>query len=131
MLRKGHVRVVAKTVTSNDEKQAYNNVKDLLDDYWALDQQILNLGTTGDVDDGTEAQLLAMGDLSPMYDSIYAELSRLMTLNVDQGNKLSSDLWILSISLAVIVVAVIIAAIIFTMWLGTNLANGIVKPMNA
>ena len=123
--------VVAKTVTSNDEKQAYNNVKDLLDDYWALDQQILNLGTTGDVDDATEAQLLAMGDLSPMYDSIYAELSRLMTLNVDQGNKLSSDLWILSISLAVIVVAVIIAAIIFTMWLGTNLANGIVKPMNA
>ena len=123
--------VVANTVTSSAEKETYNNIMDMLDDYWALDQHILDLGTTGDEESGTEAQSLALGELSPMYDSIYAELSNLMALNVNQGNKLSTNLEILSISLAVIVVAVIIGAIIFTMWLGNNLANGIVKPMNA
>lgn len=123
--------IVANTLTSESEKQTYENIDKQLDEYWALDQRIIELGTTGDEDAGTEAQNIALNELSPIYDSIYTELSNLMALNVDQGNKLSANLWILSISLAVIVVVVIIGAIIFTMWLGTNLANGIVKPMNA
>ncbi len=117
-----------KTMVTAENKELYAELKADLSDYWALEQQIIDLGATTDIDDCIKAQEMAMGDLAPMYEEIYSHLTEIMDIKVDRGQALSQQLSLLSIVLPAAVAIVIVLSIMLALHLGTGIAEGIAVP---
>lgn len=117
-----------KTMVTAENKELYAELKADLSDYWALEQQIIDLGATTDIDDCIKAQEMAMGDLAPMYEEIYGHLTEIMDIKVDRGQALSQQLSLLSIVLPAAVAIVIVLSIMLALHLGTGIAEGIAVP---
>lgn len=122
--------VVEETLTTKEEHVMYDEMKTSMEAYWALDEEILALGNTLDVEQSRQAQVRAYTELAPAYESVYADLAALMDLNVNQGNRISAILTTLSVVLTVVVIAIIAGASVFAIRLGKSMAKGIVVPLS-
>lgn len=120
---------IENTIVSEDGRKTYDEIEALLDSYWTLDQQIMDLGATTDRELCKQAQDLALSELAEKYNDIYSRLEELLTVKVNEGNTLSTTLQILSFILLVIIVAVIVTAIIVSTKIGRNIAKGISQPL--
>lgn len=117
-----------KSMVTAENKELYAELKTDLEKYWALEQQIVELGATTDIEKCVQAQEMAMGDLAPMYTEIYSHLTEIMDIKVDKGQSLSQQLSLLSIILPAAVAVVIVLAIFLAVHLGTGIAEGIAAP---
>lgn len=116
-------------MVSAENKAIYSNLSTKLADYWKLENEILELGTTTDRAIATEAQNRAMTELMPLFDEIYNELTEIMDVKVDRGNTVSEIMTIVCIGLVVAIAVIIVLAIVFSIRLGKRIADGIAKPM--
>lgn len=116
-----------------NEKEAiiYEQAAALMEQYWEIDAQILEMGNSGDAKSHTEAQIKAENELDPLYDEIYAQLELLMNTKVREGDGLRMLLGILVVVTIVIMLAVIIGSYFLTNSIGSQVADGIINPVNA
>lgn len=117
-----------KSMVTEADKKVYKELQEELVDYWALEQQIMDLGATTDQEKCIQAQEMAMGDLAPLYEEVYSDLTEIMNIKVTNGSALSDRLSIISIVVPVIIAVVIVLAIVLSSHLGTGIADGIVTP---
>ncbi|MEH2941906.1 methyl-accepting chemotaxis protein [Lachnospiraceae bacterium KK002] len=120
---------VEKTIVSEDGRKTYDEIKSELDTYWELDQKIMDIGATTDRELCRQAQDMALGELAGVYNSIYTKLESLLTVKVNEGNQLSSFLKVTGWVLALVIVAVVAAAIMFSTKIGKNIATRISGPL--
>lgn len=120
---------VANTLTTQSEKDAYNDIDGHLEEFWELDQKAIDTGATTDAEASHEAQLLMQNEVAPLYQEIYDDMLALLNVNVDQGNTLSSTLSTLSIILLIVIIAIIIIVFVVSGRMGTTIARGISDPM--
>lgn len=118
-----------KTMVTEANKKIYNDLKTELEEYWVLEQQIMDLGATTDQQKCVEAQEMAMGELAPMYEEIYNNLTEIMSIKVTNGSSLSNTLSVVSIIVPVVIGVVIVLAIFLSGHLGTGIAEGIAAPI--
>jgi len=118
-------------LTSDEEKKLYQAATDELEDFWKIDEKVLNTGATKDAEKSAEAQNMAYNQLGPAYDDVYESLAELMAYNVDEGNKLAKTLAILQLIIVVLIVAIIIVSIFISLRFGNALAKGIANPIIA
>lgn len=126
----GYFKDMEKRLSTAEEKAKYEEISKSLDEYWVLEEQILNVGNTTDAAKSAEAQNLAAHELAPIYEATYALLADLMTTNVEQGNKLDSILNIMSVVLIIVIVLVIVFVMIFSISLGKKIAKQISAGLN-
>ncbi|HBI60289.1 MAG TPA: methyl-accepting chemotaxis protein, partial [Lachnospiraceae bacterium] len=74
----GYFKDMEKTLSTAEEKTKYEEISKSLDEYWVLEEQILNIGNTTDAAKSAEAQEMAAHELAPIYDATYALLADLM-----------------------------------------------------
>ncbi len=117
-----------KSMVTEANKKIYKELQEKLVDYWALEQQIMDLGATTDQEKCIQAQEMAMNDLASMYEEVYNDLTEIMSVKVTNGSALSNRLFIISIVVPVIIAVVIVLAIVLSSHLGTGIADGIVTP---
>lgn len=120
---------VEKSIVSEEGRKTYEEIKAELDTYWELDQEIMDIGATTDRELCRQAQDIALGELAGVYNSIYTKLESLLTVKVNEGNQLSTVLKVTGWILAVVIVAVVAAAIMFSTRIGRNIAKGISSPL--
>ena len=120
---------IEKTIVSEDGRKTYDEIEALLDDYWALDKEIMDLGATTNRELCIQAQDIALGELASKYNDIYLRLEELLEVKVEEGNALSSTLRILSIVLLVAIIAVVITAISISTKIGRSIAQRISQPL--
>lgn len=120
---------IGHNIVSESGRQNYREIESELDAYWALDAEIIRLGTTDDEEQCMQAQNMAISELAPAYSSIYNNLSGLMEMKVNDGEKLSRTLMWVSISLAIVIVAAVVVAMAASMRIGRNIAKGISGPL--
>lgn len=113
-----------------ENKKLYNDLKAKLADYWVLEEEIVNQGATVDREQCKLAQDKALGELAPMYNEIYDELTQIMEIKVDKGQEVSSLLTMIVVGLTVIIIVIITASIIFAISLGKGIANSIAVPLD-
>ncbi len=121
---------IEKTMVTAANKQIYTQLQQELEEYWVLEQQILELGATEDQQKCIEAQDMAMSELMPMYNSIYDKLVEVMDIKVSKGNTLSTQLSVLCTILSIIIGIVIVCALFVAFRLGVGIANSISIPLN-
>ncbi len=118
------------SMVTEENKQLYNEIKAELEDYWELEEEIVSLGATTDREKCKIAQDMALGELVPIYEEIYNDLTQIMEIKVDKGQEVSSTLAMIIIALTVIIILVITASIIFAISLGKSIANSIAGPID-
>ncbi len=120
---------VANTLTTNAEKEVYDKVSAELENYWTIEEEAMTKGANSIVNKA--AQKIAAGELEPIYNEIYQELVELMSINVEQGDRLSS---LLSLTCRILVIAVLVLIVLsssFATRLGVKVAKGISAPLDA
>lgn len=120
---------IQKTLTSDKEREDYEEIKAGADKYWVKDAEVLALGNTTDEAKSREAQLKAAAELDPLYDEVYQALAELLDTNVSVGNELDGQLSTMSVVLLVVILLVIVVAMVFAVMLGNNIARGIANPL--
>ncbi len=120
---------VEKTIVSEDGRTSYDAIKAELEAYWMLDAEIMKLGATTDRELCRQAQEMALNDLTVAYNSIYDKLEGLLDVKVNEGNKLSSVLTIVSWILVAVIVAVVVVSMFISMRLGGHIARKIAIPL--
>lgn len=118
------------SMITQENKTIYKDLQDKLANYWKLEAQIINEGATTNREQCKRAQDKALSQLAPMYNEIYAELTKMMEVKVDKGQSVSSLLTIVIIILSAVIIAIIVIAIIFALSLGKGIANSIAVPLN-
>lgn len=124
-----NIKEVENTVVSKSGRETYDAIISELEDYWALDDQIMALGATTDQDACRQAQDMAMNELAESYNSIYGKMEELLNVKVKQGNSLSLKLTIVSWILAAVIIVIIAFVITFSTKLGRRIANRISDPL--
>ncbi len=120
---------IEETIVSEDGRKTYNAIKEELNTYWEIDQKIMDLGATTDRELCKQAQDIALSELAGIYNSIYTQLEELLNVKVNEGNQLSKTLVVTEWILAVIIVAVVAVAIVFSTKIGKNIAKRISEPL--
>lgn len=122
---------VEQALVNDSERKVYNEIQKKLESYWKIDAEILELGTTADVEKSVQAQQRVANEMNPAYDELYALMGSLMDEKVQQGDSLSKQLQMLAIILMAIIVAVILFTLVFALKMGNSLAKGIAGPIQA
>lgn len=126
-----YMELIKPTLTSDEEKAAYNAAAAALESYWKEEAAIIEAGKSTDAAVSREAQELAWNALDPLYEEVYSNMSDLLSVNVKVGNELEDSLQVLCIVLLLAIVAVIIIAMAISIKLGASIAKGIANPLNA
>lgn len=126
-----YMKDVEEMMTSDEEKEIFNDAQKLLDTYWNLENKILEIGATEDQEKCKEAQDMAYNQLGPAYDAVYTDLAKLLDYNVQEGNKLAKILGIIEIIVIIIIVLLIAVSMVASNKLGRAIAKGIADPLNA
>ncbi len=121
--------IVENTIVSEEGRKTYDAICSELDAYWALDQQIMDLGATTDRELCKQAQDIALEDLAPAYNSIYSKLESLLNVKVAEGNQLSTKLSVAGLILSIAIVVVIAASLTLSTKIGRTIAKGIAAPL--
>ena len=113
-----------------ENKALYREVQDKLTDYWQFEQEIISQGATTDREQCKIAQDKALGELAPMYNEIYDDLTEIMEIKVEKGSSQSNLLSAVVIILIVVIIVVIVISIVFALSLGKNIAYSIATPLD-
>lgn len=124
-----YMTTVEETMTSDEEKAAYQEAETQLEKYWTLEDKVIKAGATMDAESSIEAQKTESGDLNELYDEVYAQLAKIMDLKVTEGDALSEMLTILSVVMIGLMAIVIIGASVVAKTLGTKIAKTIAEPL--
>jgi methyl-accepting chemotaxis protein len=95
------------TIVTDAVREDYNKVNSLLDDYWEIDEKIIEMGSTDDAALDEQAQLLAVNELSPAYNEINELLQNMMETKVTNGDKLANTLNIILVVLTFVAIGLI------------------------
>lgn len=117
-------------MVTQENKELYNDVQKKITEYWAFEQEIIDLGATTDREQCRVAQDKALGELAPMYNDIYDDLTQIMEIKVEKGQSVSSILSTVVIVLIVLIIVVIAISITFALSLGRGIANSIATPLD-
>lgn len=120
---------IENTIVSQAGRETYDAIKAELDAYWELDSQIMALGATTDRELCRQAQDIALGELAPIYNSIYSQLDQLLNVKVDEGNDLSVTLMAVEWILIVVIIIIIAVAMLLSVRIGKGIARKIADPL--
>lgn len=120
-----------KSMVSEANKQMYSEVASELPGYWALDQQIIDLGATTDRTLCEQAQQMAMNELMPLYDEINNELISIMEIKVERGDETAGRMTFVCILLVFVIIGIIATAMLTSIRLGKNIAKNISGPLSS
>lgn len=118
-------------LVSEHDKGLYVQIQTELDEYWMLNDEIVEEGASPDFAIMTAAQHKEMEELDPLYDIIYSDLEALMQSNVEEGDKLDSTLHAMANIMIVVIVLIIAGAVFLAIKLGKSTAQQISASLNA
>lgn len=126
------IATVEDTLTTQDDKDAYALVAEAWAKYEPLAKELVRVGsTTTDTVAIERLQARMVNELDPLHSAVYENLNKLMAHNVEYGDTLRADLDAQSRLAIIFGVSLVVGAILLSLVLGSIIANGIAKPMQA
>lgn len=124
-----YLEVIDDTIVTDIGLESYNNIVASVEAYVAIDQKVLEIGATEDVELCKQAQEMAVLEMAPAYETAYNALQSLMDANVELGDETHATLNVVEVILIILIVAVIMIASIVAIRVGRIMALRIAKPM--
>lgn len=122
---------VANTCVTKSEKDLYNQITTLVNQYWDAEAQAMETGASTDNEESIKAQKIMNDTVDPLYEEAYSSLLDLLNANVNEGNSLATRLSAMSIIFLIVIIAIIALAMMQAMRMGNSIAKGIAVPLGA
>lgn len=107
---------------------------DAIDKAWAaykeVDAKVIEVGATTDTEQSLKAQQMMTDEAAPKYQALDDALQKLMDLNISLGNAERAQLRFVMIVALTIIIAVIVAATIYSNSLSIAISKSIENPLN-
>ena len=123
--------IVANTCVTGTEKDLYEQVNTLVQQYWDAEAQAMEIGASTDKEDSIKAQQMMNDTVDPLYEQVYSLAADLLDANVNEGDSLAARLSAISIIFLIVIVASIVFAFAQAMRMGSSIAKGIAVPLGA
>ena len=123
---------VEAVLVTDETKSTYQTINDKLQDYWALNEEIIELGkTVSDKASRQQAQSKALNELAPAYEEIDSLMNELLNKKTSRGESLDNTLNITTYILVVAAVIVLVISFSISVRFGRFIARGIAEPVTA
>lgn len=124
-----YIEIIEDTIVTDIGRESYDNIVSTVNAYFEIDEKVITLGATQDVESSKQAQELAVAEMAPAYEDAYAALDSLMKANIDLGDETQKELQILEIILAIVIVIIIFMASSISIYIGRVIATDISNPL--
>lgn len=127
-----YAATVEETIASDEERKMYDQIMTDMEDYFTSADKVVQMGKDEtNIEQRNQAQRLAQEEVAPKYEAIYQDMLQLLNVNTNEGNKLETNLKILTYVLLAVVILIILVAIFIARKMGDALALNIVNPLDA
>ena len=124
-----NMKLIKECLSSKEEKAIYEKIETTMREYYTIEAEVLELGTTKDLSKSVQAQKMAAEKLDPAYDQVYDNMKDLLDLKEKEGNALKS-LLLKAINIAVIIlIVVLIISISLSNVLAGTVSKAIATPL--
>lgn len=89
--------IVANTCVTGTEKDLYEQVNTLVQQYWDAEAQAMEIGASTDNEDSIKAQQMMNDTVDPLYEQVYSLTADLLDANINEGDSLAARLSAISI----------------------------------
>ncbi len=124
-----YLDIIEDSIVTDIGQQSYDNIMAAVEKYVEIEQQILDIGATEDIELCKQAQELAFSEMAPAYEDAYEALQAFMKANIQLGDEAHVRLNTIQIILVIIIFVVIIIASLAAIKIGSVIAHGIANPM--
>ena len=124
-----YMELIEASIVTDIGQESYDNIVAALDEYVAIEAQVLELGATEDVERCKQAQDLAFSKMAPAYTTAYDALQAFMDANVELGDSTQRTLVILQFVLLGVIAVIILVGFLIANRIGRVVAQGISQPM--
>ena len=124
-----YMELIKDSIVTDIGQESFENIVAALEKYVAIEDEILALGATEDVELCMQAQELAFSEMAPAYTEAYNALQGFMDANVELGDQTQTKLNIWKVVLIFVIVGIILAASLVANKIGRSMAVGIANPM--
>jgi methyl-accepting chemotaxis protein len=102
-------------IATEAAREQFDQLEGLLQDYWELDDYIIETGSTNEEELYLEAQRLAASELAPKYEEINGILQNMMDIKVNTGDQrdaiLNKLMWAVTIGSVALIVFSMVSAV--------------------
>lgn len=124
-----YIKNVEKSLITPEAQEVYKRIQASHDKYVAKRDEVIALGNTTDAAISLRAQKMAVDELDPLYTEFYNNFEELLNMKITGGNDLSDSLTSQTRSSLIITIVIIVAALLAALWFGVFIARGISDPI--
>ena len=117
------------TMVTKDGMEAYAAIEAALEAYFAKEAEIIALGATPDEESSHQAQLMAINELTPLYDALDAATLHLMEVNIEKEHQMEGFTTALEIGAFVLMGIILVGASIAAKRIAFVISKGIAQPL--
>ena len=125
------IEVIRPTMVTPEGHAALAEIEESVKAYFAIESQVIELGTKDDGAYYAEAQELAISDMAPAYTRVYDALNNLMTVNKQKAQEMVISLNILQLVMMGVIIAVLAVCAIISTRISNMISKGIADPLDA
>ena len=118
------------TMVTKEGLACMNEIDSAWAAYLEVDNKVLAIGATTDVEQSIKAQNMMSDEVAPKYEALDSAMQSLMALNERLGNQEQTKLIVIFAVAVAIIVAVIAIVIVFSTRLAVSISRSIEKPLN-
>jgi len=122
--------VIEKTMVTEEGHAAYAQISEALEAYFAIEAEIIELGSSGDPQKRAQAQSMAFAELAPAYENLDAVTLNLMNVNIEKEHEMEQFCNILEYGAMALMVILTVCIVVISQKISVAIAKGIANPLN-
>ena len=120
---------IEKTMVTEEGHAAYAQISEALEKYFAVETEIIELGSSGDPEKRAQAQDMAFSDLAPAYDALDAVTLDLMNVNIEKEHEMEVVCNVLQYGAMALMLILTICIVFISRQVSAVIAKGIANPL--
>ena len=120
---------IEKTMVTEEGHAAYAQISEALEKYFAVETEIIELGSSGNPDKRAQAQDMAFTDLAPAYDALDAVTLDLMNVNIEKEHEMEVVCNVLQYGAMALMLILTICIVFISRQVSAVIAKGIANPL--
>ena len=117
------------TMVTPEGHAAYAKIQKALDDYFAVEAEVIKLGTATEEEAERKAQKMAIEELAPVYEALDTETLNLMSVNIQKEEEMEKICSVLEFGAILLMAILTISIIAISKIVSVSIAKGIAKPL--
>ena len=120
---------IEKTMVTPERKAAYAEIEKALENYFAVEAEVIQMGTSLDQGMKRKAQEKAIAEITPVYEKLDEVTLNLMEVNIQKEAEMNKICNILEYGAMILMAILTVAIIVISRTVSKIIADGIAKPL--